>query len=284
MLSINALSAECKKELPYHAPFPQQVKDAISCDVCTHALANLAIQVQAVREEKESKSLKLNEEDVLEIMDELCTPFTTRGEWIRRIVLKIPLSPTTTTNASSGIESRGYIDVLDFFAVCKRTCRSVEEACQALMDNEGMDHLSSIILANAKKFDNIADLKLVNKMAREICQPLDFCMAHMKYKEKLEHDLNKPTPDGSLLEQILSDKAEEITEDDLRLERTIYSSRDDAEEEPDIFSKEDMQKLVEAFKTRNPDMAKEVDPKAADLNKEEFEELHRVANEEHGDM
>ncbi|CCW69979.1 unnamed protein product [Phytomonas sp. Hart1] len=284
ILSINILQTECRKNVLSHATFPLEVQNAIGCDICTYAMTDLSIQIQAEREYKKSNSLKLNEDDVLEIIGELCVPFTVRGEWIRRVALQIPSSTSITNNSENNPESDGFTKILDIYTSCKRTCRSVQEVCETMLESEEMDRLSAIILENSNIYANISDVKVINGLIRQVCIPTHQCLNHLEYKKELTHSLNTMTIHGTLLEQILSDTTEEVGKQLMELESMMYSAGDDDRKKPVIITKDDMEKLKKAYKSGDMEMAKEVDPMADDLSEEELEKLRHISDEEDGDM
>lgn len=265
--------ATARKELPLNTAFPPVVRDAIRCDVCSFIAANALNQVAAKRDELRAKRLPLREDDILEETENMCIPFKDQGQWIRQVTVR--LAPKQPADASAGHTVE--VDVEKFYGRCGRSCTTVAGLCEEWMDREVMDEFPGQLLKLAKDA-NMTDMDHRDTVFRKFCFSSRYCKQHGKYLTALEKALRRDT---DLLEELKAEKPERIKNEELEMETMMYRLTREQQQSAEVFSRDEIRKMQQAFKHGKKEDVAAVDPKAFDLSDEEFEELreHMFAEE-----
>ncbi|PWU97754.1 hypothetical protein C4B63_14g92 [Trypanosoma cruzi] len=240
-----------KKEKPPHAPFPKDVVDAISCGVCNFMVGKAYGDVQLLFNASVQTRVRVNEDDVLTAIEDLCNPFSDVGQWIRQI---------TITHESDTAPFLLGVSRLPAYAKCKRVCSTVVEACEAVMDHENMDQLSPRLLrlneyAGAEAFANALCL------SSSICTERQGLSA-AKYEE--------------VRNMIDEDTVEEIDPKEMEIERMMDHMERKENRRQTIFSRDEITSMQKAFLRGDKEAVAQVDPSIMDLSDEEFSALQSM--------
>lgn len=273
LCGVSVPYAAARKELPLNTAFPAVVRDTIRCDVCSFIVANALNQVETTRNELRAKRLPLREDDVLEVTENMCIPFKDQGQWIRQVSLQVkPKSPQAASQGHS-IE----VDVLDFYGRCGRACDTVAALCEELMDRDVMDDFPGQLL-KASKDTNMSDVAHRDAIFGRFCFPSRYCKQHKKYVATLEKALRT---DAQLLQEMKAEKPKRIKNEELEMETMMYRLTREQKQSADVFSRDEIHKMQQAFIHGTKEDVAAVDPKAFDLSDDEFQALreHMMADQ-----
>ncbi|KPA81678.1 putative mitochondrial hypothetical protein [Leptomonas pyrrhocoris] len=271
--SVGLERATARKELPLNTAFPPVVQDALRCDVCAFIVANSLNHVEAKRDELRAKRLALREDDVLEETENLCIPFKDQGQWIRQVSLQV--APKSSQDASEGHQME--VGVVNFYGRCGRTCDTVAALCEELMDRDVMDDFPGQLL-KVSKDANMADEAHRDAVFHQFCYASTYCKLHQKYVVALEKELRTNV---NLLEEMKADKPRRMKKEELEMETMMYRLMREQRQSADVFSRDEIRKMQQAFIHGTKEDVAAVDPKAFDLSDEEFVALreHMRADE-----
>lgn len=279
IISVTCVTA--RKELPLNSVFPVVVQDAIRCDVCAFIVANALNSAEAKRDELRAKRLPLREDTILEEMENMCIPFKDQGQWIRQVGLE--LEPKAPQDLSQGY--RVSVGVVDFYGRCGRTCDTVARLCEELMDRDVMDDFPGQLLKMSRDA-NMSDEAHRNAVFGRFCHPSRYCKQHKKYTTVLEKALRT---EAGLAAEIRADKPRRMKKEEMDMEAMMYRLIREQQQSADVFSRDEIRKMQQAFIHGTKEDVAAVDPKAFDLTDEEFEELQahmrideRARRGEHG--
>eukprot|EP01032_Pedospumella_encystans_P021382 gene21382-24256_t len=123
-----------KEDLPY-----------IACDVCEASITELYSATQSARSLQPKN--KLDEVDIVVLIESICNPASTTGEWIRKI--DIIESTLKDKRVLSLIEPGGL-------ANCGNECATIAKSCQNLLHEEiDADELSALLWKNKSSLDEV---------------------------------------------------------------------------------------------------------------------------------
>ena len=123
-----------KEDLPY-----------IACDVCEASINELYSATQSARSLQPKN--KLDEVDIVVLIESICNPASTTGEWIRKI--DIIESTLKDKRVLSLIEPGGL-------AKCGNECATIAKSCQNLLHEEiDADELSALLWKNKSSLDEV---------------------------------------------------------------------------------------------------------------------------------
>ncbi|GET93663.1 hypothetical protein, conserved [Leishmania tarentolae] len=266
--------ASARKQLPVNTPFPPVVQNALRCDVCSFIVVNALYQVEAKREEQQRKRLQVREDEVLDEVENMCIPFKDQGQWIRQVALELGTAPPAKRQADvSAAETPRYhmsVGVVDYYSKCGRICETVSILCEEWMDSDYMDGLSSHLLKEAKSRRTISDAAHRDAIFRRFCAPSPHCKKHANFVQTLDAALTK---DAELRESIDADKPQEISTEEREMETMLHRLTREQRQSADVFSRDEIRRMKEAFVTGNKEDLEAVDPTAFDLTDDEFSTL-----------
>jgi hypothetical protein len=126
--------------------------DLIKCDVCEELATALANGVHNFANRK--APLKMEEFEVIEIMENVCKPTNETGYWIRKIDIAESIQKDPKTNTDKRFLSFTYPQGI---SKCNSECVTIAKSCTDLLDNEiDPDDLSVFLY---KKRPTADDLK-----------------------------------------------------------------------------------------------------------------------------
>lgn len=240
-----------KREKPLHFPFPEDMVGAIRCDVCGALVRKVYKDIQALFAARAQATSPLNEEEVLTALEDVCNPFAGPGQWIRRLAI----------NGTGDAASRAFkLEELPVHTQCGRTCGTIVEACQAVMDHESMDQFSSRLLRLHEYADGEA-------LARVLCHSSPMCTER--------EDLG-PVKYQQLLAMIKVDRIEEIEPKEMEVERMMDEVERKENRRQHVFSRKEVMLMQDAILRGDREKAAEVDPSIMKLNDEEFASLQSM--------
>eukprot|EP01004_Peranema_trichophorum_P007792 NODE_6566_length_870_cov_60.599732_g5970_i0.p1 GENE.NODE_6566_length_870_cov_60.599732_g5970_i0~~NODE_6566_length_870_cov_60.599732_g5970_i0.p1 ORF type:complete len:236 (+),score=53.09 NODE_6566_length_870_cov_60.599732_g5970_i0:55-762(+) len=162
-----------KKEIPI-----------IAYDVCLRAVESSFLQSNEIRK----TSVKLHEDQLADMVENLCEPSEKEGKWIR--ALEIVLSDETETKSRQKellvVEHKGE------YGKCGRECETIAAACRKSLDNDLLD-LSEALYKQKPS----ALAKLQSK----------FCKKQKKNKKPVPNDFKRK-----------DEKFNVMSEDDIKME------------------------------------------------------------------
>ncbi|RNF20844.1 uncharacterized protein Tco025E_03574 [Trypanosoma conorhini] len=235
---------DARKEKPLHDAFPKEVIDGIRCGVCNFAVKQAYGNVLGLFNASIQTRVRMNEEDVLTVLEDICNPFTEVGQWIRRITI----THRRDTDHLLGVEE------LPVYTKCKRTCSTVVEACEAVMDHESMDTLSPRLL-------HLTEYADAGTFAQALCGPSPICT---KRRRLLADRYDE------LVTMMDADPMEEIDPKEMEVERMMDHMERKENRRQTIFSREEITKMQEAFLRGDKEAVAKVDPSIMDLSEDEF--------------
>lgn len=254
--------ATARKELPLNVAFPPVVQDAIRCDVCAFIVANALGNVETRRDELRAKRLAMREDEVLEETENMCIPFKEQGQWIRQVSLQV--SPKSPEDAGQG--HRLEVDVVNFYGRCGRTCDTVAQLCEEWMDSDAMDDFPAQLLRMTRDA-NMTDDDHRNTLFAKFCQKSRYCKQHTKYTAALEKQLEAS---AELMAEIKASRPRRMKKEELEMETMMYRLVREQRQSADVFSRDEIRKMQDAFIHGTKEDVAAVDPKAFDLSDEEF--------------
>ncbi|ESL07566.1 hypothetical protein TRSC58_04742 [Trypanosoma rangeli SC58] len=242
LLLSNAIDA--KKEKPLYLPFPKDAVDGISCGVCTFVVKQMYKDVLVLLNASIRRRVRMSEDDVLTVLEDVCNPFAETGQWIRRIAITHKRETAPFLN----------VEELQVYTKCKRTCSTVVEACEGVLDHESMDMLSPRLL-------HLTEYADADKFAEALCDPSPICtklrgLSVSRYDE--------------LTIMIDEDIMEEIDPKEMEVERMMDHMERKENRRHSIFHREEIMKMQEAILRGDKEAVAKVDPSIADLSEEEF--------------
>ncbi|KAG8345267.1 hypothetical protein TRVL_03895 [Trypanosoma vivax] len=261
-------TAVARKEKPLNIPFPQDVIDNIRCDVCNIMTRKAYDLVHALFVLSDSTRVPVNEEDVMVAIEDVCNPFAESGQWIR--LFSIGKTPSALTAAPAPLHLT--LVPLPNHTKCKRTCKTIWEACEAVIDHDSMDVLSPQLL-RLRKYAN------ADAFARSVCDVASFCT---------ERGAIPPQRYEVLGGMIAEDVPEEIEQKEMDIERMMDFMERKNNQRHEIYSREEVTSMQESLARGDRESASRVDSSINRLTDEEFEELHhmikdgRMSHREHG--
>ncbi|KAG5489730.1 hypothetical protein GH5_00611 [Leishmania sp. Ghana 2012 LV757] len=283
VLTTAAACASARKQLPLHTPYPPVVQNALRCDVCSFIVTNALYQVEAKREELLAKRLQVREDNVLDEVESMCVPFKDQGQWIRQVALQVEeVAPSKRQVGKSATATTNYhmsVGVVDFYSKCGRICYTVAVLCEEWMDSGYMDGFSSRLVKDAKSGRNISDTAHRDAVFNSFCAPSPYCKKHASFVRKLDATLTK-TP--ALREAIHADKPQAIQAEEREMETMLHRLTREQGQSADVFSRDEIRRMKEAFVKGNKEDLQAVDPTAFDLTDDEFSSLQEyMRGEEH---
>lgn len=127
----------------------------IACDVCERSVELVFEEVAKAR----STNKALNEMQITEIIEDLLSTVTERGEWMRRIDI-----------IEATVKDKRYLSLVEpgGTSTCKNECASIAKSCQSLMNEEiDVDNLSTMLWKNKS---SLSDVKVrVHNCFNTIC-------------------------------------------------------------------------------------------------------------------
>lgn len=275
---VATTAVDGKKKLPIHEPFPPIVQNAIQCDVCAFSIVNTLQTVEAKRDEALAQRLHFGEDAVLDVLEHLCIPFKENGEWMRRVAIGIrdaPVNDPADTAVKQPETVYPYslrVDVLENHTACQRTCSTVVDLCERIMDDNGMDDFSGAVLAMTKE-DVIADQAHASLLIRQFCGPMQVCKKHYQYVKDLERELSINT---ELLDAIRRDEPKQIEQEELEMERMLHDLEREQRRKADVYSRQEIGELQRAIIEGRFEDAVALDPQVKDLSEDEFWQLQQL--------
>ncbi|EKF32656.1 hypothetical protein MOQ_003488 [Trypanosoma cruzi marinkellei] len=240
-----------KKEKPPHAPFPKDVVDAISCGVCNFMVRKAYSDVQLLFNASVETRVRVNEDDVLTAIEDVCNPFSEVGHWIRQI---------TITHESDTAPFLLGVTRSSVYAKCKGICSTVVEACEAVMDHENMDQLSPRLL----RLHEYADAEA---FANALCQSSSICTERQGLSASRYEEVQN---------MIDADTVEEIDPKEMEIERMMDHMERKENRRQTIFSRDEITSMQRAFLRGDKEAVAQVDPSIMDLSDEEFSALQSM--------
>ncbi|ORC90313.1 uncharacterized protein TM35_000081110 [Trypanosoma theileri] len=240
-----------KKEKPLNEPFPKDAIDAISCDICSLLVRKTYLDVQALFAASVETRVRVNEDDILTAIEDVCNPFAETGQWIRRVAINYS---AMTAPFLLGIEE------LPVFTKCKRTCTTIVEACEAIMDHDSMDQLTPKLLHLPEYADG-------ETLARSLCQTSPICTKRKSLSAERYAELRT---------MIKADVMEEIDPKEMEVERMMDQMERKENRRHDIFSREEITAMQQGLLRGDREAVAKIDPSIMDLNNEEFAALQAM--------
>ncbi|KPI90579.1 hypothetical protein ABL78_0339 [Leptomonas seymouri] len=271
--SVGIQCVTARKELPVNTAFPAVVQDAIHCDVCSFIVLNALNLVEEKRDELRAKRLTLREDDILAETENMCIPFKDQGQWIRQVHLQVTQKSSQDASQGHGIK----VEVASFYGRCDRTCDTVAALCEELVDRDIMDDFPGQLL-KASRDANMADEAHRLAIFGQFCYPLRHCKWHKKYIKALENALST---DANLLQEMKAEKLRRIKGEELEMETMMYRLTREQRQSADVFTRDEVHRMQQAFIHGTKEDVAAVDPKAFDLSDEEFVALreHMLADQ-----
>lgn len=272
-----SLGAGARKQLPMNTPYPAVVQNALRCDVCSFVVTNALYQVDAKREELQKKRLSVREDDVLEEVENMCIPFKEQGQWIRQVALQVEeVEPSDSADAASP-QYHMNVGVLDYYTRCGRVCDTVAALCEVWMDSDAMDGFSGRLVKEAQKGRDMSGAPLRDAVFGSFCAPSPHCKKHATYVRKLDAALTK---DEDLRDAIAADKPVEIESEEREMETMLHRLTREQGQSADVFARDEIRQMKEAFATGTKEDVQAIDPTAFDLNDDEFETIQQYMRQE----
>ncbi|KAH9577961.1 hypothetical protein LSM04_000969 [Trypanosoma melophagium] len=240
-----------KKEKPLNPPFPKDAIDSISCDICSLLVKKTYRDAQALFTESAKTRVRVSEDDILTAIEEVCNPFTESGQWIRRVAINY-----------SAVNAPLLLSVVELpvYTKCKRTCTTVVEACEAIIDHDSMDQLTPQLLRlSAYKDDEM--------FARSLCQTSPICTQRKDIA---------PKRFGELRAMIKEDVMEEIDPKEMEVERMMDQMERKENRRHDIFTREEITAMQQGLLQGDREAVAKIDPSIMDLNNDEFAALQAM--------
>ncbi|KAK7194058.1 hypothetical protein NESM_000318500 [Novymonas esmeraldas] len=252
-----------RKQLPLNTPYPAVVQNALRCDVCSFIVANALYQVEAKREELQRKRLPLREDDVLEEVENMCVPFKDQGQWIRQVALNLETKPGSS-------QYHAEIGVVDFYSKCGRTCDTVAALCEEWMDSDDMDGFSARLVRDAKAGQVLSDASHRGAVFSAFCAPSLHCRKRTTLVSRLDAALQN---NAQLREAIEADKLRKIKKEEREMETMLHRLTREQGQSADVFSRDEVRRMKDAFVSGTKEDVEAVDPTAFDLTDAEFTTL-----------
>ncbi|KAG5490720.1 hypothetical protein JKF63_00842 [Porcisia hertigi] len=272
-----------RKQLPVNTPFPPVVQNALRCDVCSFIVTNALHQVEAKRKELHAKRLQVREDDVLEEVENMCVPFKEQGEWIRQVALQVEEKTPARSSAGSSVTATPQyqmsVGVVNYFSKCGRTCDTVAMLCEEWMDSSYMDGFSGRLVKEAKGRRDIDSTARRSAIFSTFCAPSPHCKKHAALVSKLNAALAK---NSDLRAAISLDRPQEIEPEEREMETMLHRLTREQGQSADVFSRDEIRRMKDAFVNGNKEDVQAVDPVAFNLNDDEFATLQRYMRGEDG--
>ncbi|KEG15220.1 hypothetical protein DQ04_00141080 [Trypanosoma grayi] len=257
LLLLLPTTVSAKKEKPLHSPFPKDVIDAISCDVCSVLVKKAYHDVEVLFAASAETRVRVSEDDVLTAIEDVCNPFTEQGQWIRRLAVN---------NSADAAPHRLRMGLLPVYTKCKRTCTTVVEACEAIVDHETMDQLTPKLL-RLKEYVND------DAFAQALCHVTPFCRDQRGLPEQRSTELRA---------MIAADVMEEIDPKEMEVERMMDQMERKEKRRHDIFTRDEIATMQAGLLKGDKETVAQVDPAIMDLNDREFAALQAMARGQKG--
>eukprot|EP00112_Aurelia_sp_Birch-Aquarium-sp1_P016145 Seg3634.3 transcript_id=Seg3634.3/GoldUCD/mRNA.D3Y31 product="hypothetical protein" protein_id=Seg3634.3/GoldUCD/D3Y31 len=121
----------------------------IRCKVCQKALKHLRKHITSLRETAVNNGKKMDEDDILSVVEKTCAPDSTHGNWISRYDI---------------VESSGSLSIIekDLESRCRQECKTIAKACEESIGEIDTD------LGELLWKDDLSLSKLVNKVCYEM--------------------------------------------------------------------------------------------------------------------
>eukprot|EP00796_Vickermania_ingenoplastis_P006736 gene6736-4830_t len=170
-------------------PFSVHVGNAAGCTVCRELVGNAAVQAQTYIDVKKKNGMTPYEME--EFLQSICDPMTQDGGWIRRIGFFVIKNDETA--ASEGVNFG--IGIMKQASYCRRTCATVQETCDFIVDYTSFDSFSKG-LSEWTYRGRVDDVSVIKELFKEYCSQFFFC-AQVNYTQdvvdKMLNDPNKTT-------------------------------------------------------------------------------------------
>ncbi|KAG5464413.1 hypothetical protein LSCM1_00598 [Leishmania martiniquensis] len=274
VLTTAAGCASARKQLPLNTPYPPVVQNALRCDVCSFMVTNALHQLETKREELHEKRLRVREDAVLEEVENMCVPFKDQGQWIRQVALQLgeaaPSSRPADKSAAATPRYHMNVGVIDYYSKCGRICGTVAALCEEWMDSGYMDGFSSRLVKVAQSGRSISDAEHRDAVFKTFCAPSPYCKKHAVFVRQLDAALTKQP---ALRQAIRDDKPEEIQTEEREMETMLHRLTREQGQSADVFSRDEIRRMKEAFLKGDKEELQAVDPTAFDLSDDEFSTL-----------
>ncbi|CAJ1037174.1 hypothetical protein, conserved [Leishmania lindenbergi] len=273
VLAVATGGASARKELPLNIPYPPIVQNALRCEVCSFIVDNALIYVQGMRDEMSQHRLQLREDDVLDELEKLCVPFKDPGQWIRQVSLGVDETKACRNADTSVIEApRQVMKVIlvEYYSKCGRTCDTVALLCEEWMDSGYMDDFPSYLVREANSGYNITSEEHRFAVFSQFCAPTPHCENIESALRELSEELTK---NSELREAINADRPQEIKTEEREMEMMLHRLTREHGQSADVFSRDEVHRMKEAFLKGNREELKAIDPAAFDLTDSEFSML-----------
>lgn len=257
-------------ELLRKPSFNDVIAEATACDVCYHLVMAAMMRVDEFMKFRERRSVRSDEVDIL--TEGLCDPFTMNGAWIRRLNFFVLRNETDENDKSVHIETR----VLKHLTKCKRSCTTIEEMCEEIMNYPTFDDFGKEVAKYSVEGDLFFDENSLNLLRAKFCHVFEVCAERDDKRAALNKLLNDP--DSQELEDLITDKVEWLEPEKYQLELTMHHLRKNNSVE--LFTKQQMNKLKEALAEDDLEAAANIDERIRQLSEQEFREVRRLAKEE----
>ncbi|CAJ1013070.1 hypothetical protein Q4I28_008383 [Leishmania naiffi] len=273
VLAVATGGASARKELPLNIPYPPIVQNALRCNVCSFLVDNALNYVQTMRDEMSKNRLQLREDEVLDELEKLCVPFKDPGQWIRQVSLGVEERNACRNPDTSVIEApRNVMKValVDYYSKCGRTCDTVALLCEEWMDSGYMDEFPSYLVREANKGYDLTTEEHRVAVFSQFCARAPHCENIKSALLELSDELTK---NSELREAIDADRPQEIKTEEREMEMMLHRLTREHGQSADVFSRDEVHRMKEAFLKGNREELKSIDPAAFDLTDSEFSML-----------
>ncbi|CBH16025.1 hypothetical protein, conserved [Trypanosoma brucei gambiense DAL972] len=240
-------AVDAKKEKPMNVPFPQDAIDDVRCDVCRLMAKRAYGYVYELFVTSEHTRIPVNEENVLVAIEDICNPLAASGQWIRQVAVD------TSSPAAAKEPFHITLTELSHHSKCKRTCKTLSDACEAVVDDDDMDQFSSKLLILKKYKDASA-------LADATCGVSAFCTSRTGFSSKRYKEL---------LTLVASDVVEVIEQKEMDIERFMDEMERKGNRRQEIYSREEVIKMQKSLIEGDIETAAGIDPSLNKLTEEE---------------
>eukprot|EP00796_Vickermania_ingenoplastis_P006737 gene6737-4831_t len=185
-----------------YAPLSSSIDDAAGCLVCHHLVANVLAEVQSYMNTNNKTSV--DDYTVEHLLQNICDPFLQDGAWLRKIrFLVAPDEPNKEDDASQVHLEVVYVN--DGYTECKRTCATVQQSCQFMIDYIFYDWFVKDVALYTQQ-GVVAPNRTVNeKLEESFCSQFILCSLQSRSFASVRERLNNPTTDVHDREDIEAD-------------------------------------------------------------------------------
>lgn len=196
-----------KKDLPY-----------IACEVCRLTIENAYEQSSTEHKAIEGKKMKLDEEKISDILDNVCQGSKAEGEWLRKYDI------VEKRADKEGKKTSLLLTEQETPGKCGAECSTISKSCSDLLeeDIEDRDELQSMLYAN-----KVSKTKLVDKVCKSMTSR---CAKSKSFSAKVYERQDE--------------EFEPVTEKDLEMERLMASMEGMGMGGMSMYGKDDLEDMM----------------------------------------